>query len=236
MSATATIINDDSEQGISISDSAVIEGNTGRKSMFFTVRLAQPSSSFVTVHFATMNGTATTADRDYVATSGQVSIRPGRQSATIAIPILGDRKVEADETFYVQIVRAFGAIISNGLAEGTIYNDDSSRSILAPPPSPTGFSSLAEAAASANRTTGFTTTSSTSGSGVTTTIVSLQPLTNDRASRPLVSPRPSSASSMTEFLAVASRIGPRASDNFAASVDLALIALLKDGERLAKLG
>lgn len=236
MSATATIINDDSEQGISISDSAVIEGNTGRKSMFFTVRLAQPSSSFVTVHFATMNGTATTADRDYVATSGQVSIRPGRQSATIAIPILGDRKVEADETFYVQIVRAFGAIISNGLAEGTIYNDDSSRSIPAPPPSPTGFSSLAEAAASANRTTGFATTSSTSGSGVTTTIVSLQPLTNDLASRPLVSPRPSSASSMTEFLAVASRIGPRVSDNFAASVDLALIALLKDGERLAKLG
>lgn len=231
--AMATIINDDSEQGITISDSGVVEGNTGRKSMFFSISLAQPSNSFVTIHFATMNGTASTADRDYVAVSGQISIRPGGRGATIAVPILGDRKIETDEVFYVQLVRAFGAVISDGLAEGTIYNDDAGRAIP-PPPASFGFSSLAEAAASANAPNTFsTTTGGTSGSS--STIVTLQPITNS-AGRTSVGPRALPTQSMNQFLAMGSRIGPRTTDSFAASVDLALIALLKDGERLAKLG
>ena len=234
--ATATIINDDSEQGIMIDDSAVIEGNTGRKSMYFTVLLAQPSRSFITIHYATMNGTATTADRDYVAVSGQVSIRPGSRSATIVVPILGDRKAESDEIFYVQLVRAFGAVISDGLAEGTIYNDDAGR-VIPPPPAPSGFSSLAEAAASANNSLSpfNTLTSGSSGNG-STNIVSLQPLNNGGTSRALSGPRLPTSQTMSQYLAIASRIGPRATDTFAASVDLALVALLKDGERLAKLG
>jgi hypothetical protein len=113
--AIATIRNDDTEQGISIADGGVMEGNTGRKSMFFSVSLAQPSTSFITIYYATQNGSATTADRDYVAVSGQVSIRPGGRSAVIEVPILGDRKIETDENFFVQLVRAFGAVISSSM-------------------------------------------------------------------------------------------------------------------------
>lgn len=231
--AEALIINDDSEQGLTIYDSGVVEGNAGRKSMYFSVILAQPSKSFVTIHYATFNGTATTADRDYAAVSGQVSIRPGGQSATIVVPIIGDRKTEADEIFYVQLVRAFGAVITDGLAEGTIYNDDAGK-VLPPPPAPSGFSTLAEAAASANiRPTYATVSTGSSGNGAT--VVALQPLNNTSSSRSLSGARPASTQSMSEFLAMGSRIGPRSTDSFAASVDLALVALLKDGERLAKL-
>lgn len=232
--ATAVIINDDSVQGISIYDSGVVEGNTGRKSMYFTIELAQVANSFVTIHYATSNGTATVADRDYVAVSGQVSIRPGSQFATIAVPILGDRKAESDETFNVQIVRAFGAAIADGLAVGTIFNDDTGK-VIPPPPGPTGFSSLAQAAASANAPVSTSGNSNNGTSGSNSNAVSLQPVNSVSSSRALKGPQTLPSQTMSQFLAMGSRIGPRTSDSFAASVDLALVALLKDGERLAKL-
>ena len=222
----ATIINDDSEQGLTISDSATIEGNAGRKNMYFSIALAAPAKAFVTIHYATINGTATTADRDYVAVSGQVSIRPGSTSATVAIPILGDRKTESNETFSVQIVRAFGAVITDGLADGIIINDDAGK-VLPPPP-------IAGGPASAGLTS----------SNWTQALVPVQssrptftPLTspNPLATRSLLGPQPTSSASMNELLSLGSKIGPRSADTFASSVDLALIALLKDGERLARL-
>jgi hypothetical protein len=233
--ALATIINDDSEQGITISDSAVLEGNSGRKSIYFTVSLAQASNSFITIHYATRNNTATTADRDYVAVSGQVSIRPGATSATIAIPVLGDRKAEQDETFFVDLIRAFGAVISDGLAVGRIFNDDAGKVIPTPPPAANGFSSLAEAAASASAATLSPSALpiATSG-GSSSTGVSLTPLTGS-TTRLVVGPKMIHSNNLTQMLAV-NRGGPRVTESFAASVDLALVALLKDGERLAKLG
>lgn len=232
--AVAMILNDDSQQGVSIFDSGVVEGNTGRKNMYFTIALADVSNSFVTIHYATSNGTATVADKDYVAVSGQVSIRPGSSSATIAIPILGDRKIEADETFNVQIVRAFGAVIADGLAVGTIFNDDAGRAIP-PPPGPTGFSSLAQAAASANSPASTNSNSNNSASGSGSNVVVLQPVNTVGTSRALKGPQTLPAQTMSQFLAMGSRIGPRTNESFANSVDLALVALLKDGERLAKL-
>jgi hypothetical protein len=101
----------------------------------------------VTIHYATVNGTATTADRDYAAVSGagfDSSRWSNRQQ--LSSPLLATRKPETDEIFYVQLIRAFGAVISDGLAEGTIYNDDAGK-VIPPPPAPTGFSTLAEAAA-----------------------------------------------------------------------------------------
>lgn len=222
----ATIINDDSEQGLTISDSATIEGNAGRKNMYFSIALAAPAKAFVTIHYATINGTATTADRDYVAVSGQVSIRPGSTSATVAIPILGDRKTESNETFSVQIVRAFGAVITDGLADGIIINDDAGK-VLPPPP-------IAGGPASAGLTSSNWTQALVpvqSGRPTFTPLTSPNPL----ATRSLLGPQPTSSASMSELLSMGSKIGPRSTDAFASSVDLALIALLKDGERLARL-
>jgi hypothetical protein len=64
--ATGTIVNDDPIP-LSIGDaSPVKEGDTGTTSAVFTISLAVPSSQPVTVHWATADGTATTADNDYI--------------------------------------------------------------------------------------------------------------------------------------------------------------------------
>jgi len=232
-SAMATISNDDTEQGLSISDSRTSEGNSGRKSMFFSVSLAQPSTSFITIHYATINGSATTADRDYVAVSGQVSIRPGGRSALIEIPILGDRKVEADENFYVQLVRAFGAVISDGMAEGTIVNDDVGRAL--PPTIPSGFGALSDAGNGSSGSALGLVSGASSSAATSNAPSNRQPSSGSPGSSPVFGPRRVASVNMTQTLAMGTPIGPRSSDSFASAVDLALVALLKDNERMLRL-
>ncbi len=232
-SAMATISNDDTEQGLSISDSRTSEGNSGRKSMFFSVSLAQPSTSFITIHYATINGSATTADRDYVAVSGQVSIRPGGRSALIEIPILGDRKVEADENFYVQLVRAFGAVISDGMAEGIIVNDDVGRAL--PPTIPSGFGALSDTGNGSSGSALGLVSGASSSTATSNAPSNRQPSSGSPGSSPVFGPRRVASVNMTQTLAMGTPIGPRSSDSFASAVDLALVALLKDNERILRL-
>lgn len=232
--AIATISNDDTEQGLSISDSSTREGNSGRKSMFFSISLAQPSTSFITIHYATVNGSATTADRDYVAVSGQVSIRPGGRSAIIEVPILGDRKVETDENFFVQLVRAFGATISDGIAEGIIVNDDVGRAL--PPVLPSGFGALSDTGSGSSGSALGLVSGASSSAAISTTPSSRQPsASGSPISSSVFGPRRVASVNMTQALAMGSPIGPRTSDSFASAVDLALIALLKDNERMLRL-
>ena len=40
------------------------------------------------------------------------------------VNVVGDRKREADETFFVNLSNASGAIIGDGRGAGTIRNDD----------------------------------------------------------------------------------------------------------------
>jgi subtilisin family serine protease len=233
--AIATIRNDDTEQGISIADGGVMEGNTGRKSMFFSVSLAQPSTSFITIYYATQNGSATTADRDYVAVSGQVSIRPGGRSAVIEVPILGDRKIETDENFFVQLVRAFGAVISDGMAEGIIFNDDAGR-FLPPPPPVSGFGAMSDSGnGSSSSAQGFAASSSNSTMLPSTPSGRQVSATGSTLSPPVFGPRRPNSPNMNQALSLGSPFGPRTSDSFASAVDLALIAMLKDNERLLRL-
>ena len=60
------VIIDDDQPGLTIADTAVVEGNSGTTSAVFQVKLAQAVSSIVTVAYATANGTAT-AGNDYTA-------------------------------------------------------------------------------------------------------------------------------------------------------------------------
>jgi hypothetical protein len=120
------IADDDTVPAISISDASVYEGNKGTKSMTFTISLSQPSTKKVRVNYSTANGSAKTSDSDYVAKSGSVTFNPGQTSKTITISIKGDKKVEADEWFVVNLSGASGAPIDDGQGEGWIFNDDGS--------------------------------------------------------------------------------------------------------------
>ena len=117
----ATILNDDTR--ITINDVRITEGNSGARNAVFTVRLAGAGNFPVTVNYVTADGTAT-AGSDYLARSGTLTFGRRQASKTIAIPILGDRLVEPNETFHVRLSGATYAIITDGEGKGTILNDD----------------------------------------------------------------------------------------------------------------
>ncbi|MBI2927593.1 MAG: HYR domain-containing protein, partial [Verrucomicrobia bacterium] len=124
-----TIVNDDGQPTITISDAFVTEGNAGTANMVFTVSLSNPSFQTVTVGFATADGTATLADNDYESASGTVTFAPGLTTQTITVLVNGDGVFEADETFVVNLAGAVNATIVDAQGLGTILNDE------CPPPS-----------------------------------------------------------------------------------------------------
>ena len=109
---------------LSITDVSVTEGDSGTRLLTFTVGLSSVSPTPVTYNIATANGTAT-AGSDYVARSltGE-SIAAGLTGRTFNVTINGDIGVEANETFSVSIGNVVGASTSDGVAIGTLANDD----------------------------------------------------------------------------------------------------------------
>ena len=106
-----------------ISDARVTEGNSGTKTINFTVSLSAPSVQTVSVSFATANGTAT-APADYAAVSGTRTFSPGQTVKTISVSVKGDRQRERNETFRVNLSSASNATIVDGVGVGTIVNND----------------------------------------------------------------------------------------------------------------
>jgi uncharacterized repeat protein (TIGR02543 family) len=118
-----TITNDD-VLTMSINDVSLAEGNSGVTNFVFTITLNGASSSPVTVDYATANGTAV-AGPDYNSiASATLTLNPGETSKTITIQVNGDTTYEADETFYVNLSNASGAVITDAQGLGTILNDD----------------------------------------------------------------------------------------------------------------
>ena len=103
------------------------EGQTGSTSFNFQVSLSENPSAPVTVRVDTANGSATVADGDYTAINNRVlTFNPnGSLSQTVTVNVSGDRKVELNETFTVNLSNPSGATIASGTATATIQNDDS---------------------------------------------------------------------------------------------------------------
>ena len=110
---------------VSISPASITEGNSGLRQISFAVSLSAASTQSVSVRWATSNGTAA-AGSDYSAASGTVSFAPGQRTATVSVWVVGDRVVEANETFFVTLSAPVRATVSAtaGRAAGTIVNDD----------------------------------------------------------------------------------------------------------------
>ena len=122
---TATItINVSNLNQISIDDLTVTEGNGGARSVTFTARRANPSGTS-TVTFQTADGTATVADNDYTANSGTVTFGAGATTRPVGVSVVGDTRVESDETFFVNLSSpSANATIVDPQAIGTIATDD----------------------------------------------------------------------------------------------------------------
>jgi hypothetical protein len=108
---------------LSISAASIAEGNRGTHPMTFTVHLSRASTVPVAAHWATANGTAV-AGSDYRAAVGTVTIQPGSTTASVTVTIIGDTKVEGNETFTVKLSAPKAALLGPAIATGTIRNDD----------------------------------------------------------------------------------------------------------------
>lgn len=124
--ASATINNDDTAPAMTVTAASATEGNSGTTPMVFTVSLSNPSGQQVTAVYTAIGDTATTADNDFVATTGTVTFAPGATTALVTININGDSKNEANETFTLQLSNPSGATLveATDSATGTINNDD----------------------------------------------------------------------------------------------------------------
>jgi Calx-beta domain/FG-GAP-like repeat len=108
---------------IAIGDVTITEGNTGTRAAGFPVTLSRASGQPVTVNYATADDTAT-AGSDYQAASGTLTFAPGETSKTISVPVTGDRRAEADESFVVTLSGEINATLANIQGAGRIVDDE----------------------------------------------------------------------------------------------------------------
>ena len=129
-----TILNDDSDAPmVSVADAEATEGAPAT----FTVSLSETVAQPVTVNWATSSATgdrAATADSDYTAANGSVTIPANAGSATFAVETLEDVVYEHPETFTVTLSAPSGGLpdtpqgrvrlAADPTATGTIADDD----------------------------------------------------------------------------------------------------------------
>jgi Ca2+-binding RTX toxin-like protein len=135
--ATGTITDNDATPTISITDSTVVEGNSGTTTAFFAVLLSNPSQSGLQLTVNTTDGTAVdlgtaaTGGDDYTGLSSTVSFAPGQTLQIVTVSVNGDTTFEVNETFNVNLSGLTGgtAILGDTQGLGTILNDDAQPSV-----------------------------------------------------------------------------------------------------------
>jgi Calx-beta domain/Bacterial Ig-like domain (group 2) len=93
-----------------------------------TVTLSVPSSSPVSVHYATVDSSATagpTCNSDYVGTSGTLNLAPFQTSGTVQVQILDCPNGEGFEAFRLSLSAPVNGVISRSSSEvGIVDNED----------------------------------------------------------------------------------------------------------------
>jgi hypothetical protein len=117
-----TIVDDDPQPSLAISDLTITEGNSGQTDGVLTVSLSSASGRVVGVDYATSNGSANSSD--YATRTGHLAFNPGQTSKTVPVTVLGDTIDEPDETFVYTLSAATNASISDSQATVTIADDD----------------------------------------------------------------------------------------------------------------
>jgi peptidoglycan/xylan/chitin deacetylase (PgdA/CDA1 family) len=83
------------------------------------INLSLDSTTPVTVHWSTKNGSAV-AGTDYTANSGTITYQPGETNKYVTIQILNDHQMLGDKVFYVDLSMPNGASINNSESAVTI--------------------------------------------------------------------------------------------------------------------
>ena len=122
VSATVRVTDNDAAPVLSIAGASAPESGGDLR---FQINLEGKTSMPVTVEWNTSPGTAT-ADRDYAAESGVLTLDPGSAGGAIVIFLHDDSLFEENETFTVSLSRPKHAELGVGTssATGVIENDD----------------------------------------------------------------------------------------------------------------
>ena len=113
---------------VSVGSASVLEGNAGSRVVVLPVTLSAPSTSTVSVQYATASGTAT-AGSDFTAVSGTLTFTAGATTRFVAVTVTGDTTVEATEVFTVRLSSPSGATLGQATGVGVILNDDPSSGV-----------------------------------------------------------------------------------------------------------
>ena len=115
-----------------------LEGNVGYAYADIKVSLDRPCDpgKSASVWYTTLPGVSAVSGVDFIAQSGFVNFSRTQTEQTFRIKIVGDRVVEANETFTVQLdpFKTKGATIGTLLATITILDDDNNPTPVAPSP------------------------------------------------------------------------------------------------------
>lgn len=121
------LISDDDYVGppiLSALRTSVFEGDTGTRTMEFTVALSDAAADVVTVDYATRDVTAL-AGSDYESAGGTLSFAPGETIKTVPVTVNGDTVIEAHEILELALSNLTGsASLGGNVAEGIIESDD----------------------------------------------------------------------------------------------------------------
>ena len=109
---------------VQIDNASITEGDIGTRVLTFTVTRTGGTEVF-DLEYGTANGTATAADFDYTARFGVLHFDVGVNTRTIPITIIGDTKLEPNQTFVINLLNPTnGVTIGDAQGLGTILNDD----------------------------------------------------------------------------------------------------------------
>ncbi len=122
---SVAIVDDDAAAGPAL----WVKDERARESagaMRFTVRLTKPAAEVVRVRARTRNErpVSARAGQDYEPARVDLRFRPGETKKHVRVALLDDVHDEDRETFELVLSKAEGAVIADGVAVGTIVNDD----------------------------------------------------------------------------------------------------------------
>jgi len=124
LSGAGDILNDDDVPFLEVDSVSHLETNAGAVLYQFTVSLSNATDQAVSVNWNTADGSATTADNDYVSNGGTLNFPPKTLTQTFDVFANGDICGEGDEDFDVVLSMPVNAAIGTGTGQGTIQNDD----------------------------------------------------------------------------------------------------------------
>jgi serralysin len=122
------VVDDDAYPRLFLSDAQQSEALGEIEGMVFQLRLEPPpvpGAPPVVVKYATVDGTASSSQPDYLGIDGTLLLdefTPG--PIDLVVPIVDDLLPEPSEWFELRIVEAIGAEIQDGVGIGTIIDDD----------------------------------------------------------------------------------------------------------------